>query len=202
VATVGILGSHVARLHTLVLQSPPDLAALFAIGIMAAGIVRAKKDRGGWPWHWLALAAAAPVLLAISLQGSRWTLAPRHLLWVDLALGPTVACLLLGVAAGRPRPFVRVLDSRPIRSLGLSSYSLYLVHAPIVIVVYARIVGPHYHHGPTAFLVMVAIVVPMTIVFARLFAAAFEHPFLRQSGRSHLPLVSHVRGRKVAHLRS
>jgi peptidoglycan/LPS O-acetylase OafA/YrhL len=121
---------------------------------------------------------------------------------VDLALGPTVACLLLGVAAGRPRPFVRVLDSRPIRSLGLSSYSLYLVHAPIVIVVYARIVGPHYHHGPTAFLVMVAIVVPMTIVFARLFAAAFEHPFLRQSGRSHLPLVSHVRGRKVAHLRS
>jgi peptidoglycan/LPS O-acetylase OafA/YrhL len=202
VATVGILGSHVARLHTLVLQSPPDLAALFAIGIMAAGIVRARNDRGGWPWHWLALTAAAPVLLAISLQGARWTLAPRHLLWVDLALGPAVACLLLGVATGRPRPFVRVLDSRPIRSLGLSSYSLYLVHAPIVIVVYARIVGPHYHHGPTAFLVMVAIVVPMTIVFARLFAAAFEHPFLRQSGRSQLPLVSHVRGRKVAHLRS
>jgi hypothetical protein len=33
---------------------------------------------------------------------------------------------------------------------------------------------------PTAFLVMVAIVVPVTVVFARLFAAAFEQPFLRQ----------------------
>jgi peptidoglycan/LPS O-acetylase OafA/YrhL len=202
VATVGILGPHVARLHTLVIQSPPDLAALFAIGIMAAGIVGATKARGGWHWPWLALAAALPVLLAISLQGSRWTLAPRHLLWVDLALGQAVACLLLGVAAGRPRPFVRLLDSRPIRSLGLSSYSLYLVHEPIVVVAYERIVRPHFHHGSTAFLVMVGIVVPVTIVFARMFAAVFEQPFRRQSGRSQLPLVSHVRLRKVAHLRS
>jgi peptidoglycan/LPS O-acetylase OafA/YrhL len=202
VPTVGILGPHVTRRHTLVIQSPPDLAALFAIGIMAAGIVGATKARGGWHWPWLALAAALPVLPAISLQGSRWTLAPRHLQWVDLALGPAVACPLLGVAAGRPRPFVRLLDSRPIRSLGLSSYSLYLVHEPIVVVVYERIVRPHFHHGSTAFLVMVGIVVPVTIVFARMFAAVFEQPFLRQSGRSQLPLVSHVRLRKVAHLRS
>jgi peptidoglycan/LPS O-acetylase OafA/YrhL len=202
VATVGILGPNVARLQTFVIHSPPDLAALFALGIMAAGVVGATKARGGWPWPWLALAAAVPVLVAISLQGSRWTLAPRHLLWVDLALGPAVACLLLAVAAGRPRPFVRLLDSRPIRSLGLSSYSLYLVHEPIVVVAYERIVGPRYHHGPTAFLVMVAIVVPVTVVFARMFAAVFEQPFLRQSGQSQRPLVSHVRFRRAANLQS
>jgi peptidoglycan/LPS O-acetylase OafA/YrhL len=202
VASVGIVGPHVPWLHTLVVQSPPELAALFAVGIMAAGIVGASKDRRGAPWHWLAFAAAVPVLLAISLQGSRWTLAPRHLLWVDLALGPAVACLLLGVAAGRPGPFVGFLDSRPIRSLGLSSYSLYLIHAPIVVVVYARIVGPRYHHGPMAFLVMVAIAVPLTIVFARVFAAVFERPFLRQSRPSQLLLLSHLRVRRVAHLRS
>jgi peptidoglycan/LPS O-acetylase OafA/YrhL len=181
VATVGILGPHTPRLHTFVIHSPPDLAALFAIGIMAAGVLFTNKARGGWPWPWLALAAAAPVILAISLQGSAWTLAPRHLLWVDLALGPAIACLLLGVASGRPRLFTRLLDSRPIRSLGLSSYSLYLVHEPIVVVAYERIVGPRYHHGPTAFLVMVAIVVPVTVVFARMFAAVFERPFLRQN---------------------
>jgi hypothetical protein len=39
---------------------------------------------------------------------------------------------------------------------------------------------PRYHHGPTAFLVMVAIVVPVPVAFARLFAAVFEQPFLRQ----------------------
>jgi peptidoglycan/LPS O-acetylase OafA/YrhL len=185
-----------------VIQSPPDLAALFAIGIMAAGVVGAKKARGEWPWPWFALAASMPVLLTISLQGSKWTLVPRHLLWVDIALGPAAACLLLGVAAGRPRPFVRLLDWRPIRSLGFSSYSLYLVHEPIVVVVYERVVGPRYHHGPTAFLVMAAIVLPVTIVFARMFAAVFEQPFLGQSARSQLARVSHVRLRRLAHLRS
>jgi peptidoglycan/LPS O-acetylase OafA/YrhL len=202
VATVVIASAHLSWLHTLVIQSPPDLAALFAMGILAAGFVVSSNDREATHWHWLALAAAVPVLLAISLQGSRWTLVPRHLVWVDLALGPAVACLLLGVAAGHPRPFVGLLDSRPIRSLGGSSYSLYLIHAPIVVVVYARIVGPRYHHGATAFLVMVAIVIPVTIALARIFAAVFERPFLRRDGRTRLPLVSHFRFRRVAHLRS
>jgi peptidoglycan/LPS O-acetylase OafA/YrhL len=202
VAFVAILGLHIARLNDFVIHSPPDLAVLFAVGIVAAGIAGATKAPGGLPWPWLALAAAAPVLLAISLQGSRWTLTPRHLLWVDIALGPAVACLLLGVAAGRPRRLVGLLDSRPIRSLGLSSYSLYLIHMPIVVVAYQLIVGPHFHHGSTAFLVMVAVVVPATIVFARMFAAVFEQPFLRPSVRARDPLVSQVRFRRLAHLRS
>jgi peptidoglycan/LPS O-acetylase OafA/YrhL len=201
VVTAGIVSPHVARLHSFVIQSPPELAALFAMGIMAAGIVGASKDQTGGRWHLLAFAAAAPVLLVISLQGSRWTLAPRHLLWVDLALGPAVACLLLGLAAGRPRPLVGLLDSRPIRSLGLSSYSLYLIHAPIVVVMYARVVGPRYHHGPMAFFVMVAIVVPVTTVFAGMFAAVFERPFLRQSMPSQRVSLSHPRLRRVVHLR-
>ena len=185
VAAVGIAGPHNPRLHTFVIQSPPDLAALFAIGILAAGAVGASRSRKAWPWAWLALAAAAPVLLTIRWQGSVWTL--THLLWVDLALGPAVACLLVGLATGRPAPLVRLLDSRPIRSLGLSSYSVYLLHEPIVVVVYKRIVAQRYHHGPTAFLVMAAIVVPVTIALAWLFAAVFERPFLRPRNRVPAP---------------
>jgi peptidoglycan/LPS O-acetylase OafA/YrhL len=182
VAAVGIVGPHNLWLHTLIVQSPPELAALFAIGILAAGIVGGA--RRGWPWAWLALAAAAPVLATIWRRGSVWTLTPTHLLWVDLALGPAVACLLVALATGHPAPLVRLLDSRPIRSLGLSSYSLYLIHEPIVIVVYQRIVLPRYHHGTTAFLVAVGIVVPVTIVFARFFASVFEQPFLQHGGRA------------------
>lgn len=183
VAAVGIVGPHDPRLHTFVIQSPPDLAALFALGIAAAGIV-ASQVRRGWPWGWLALGAAAPVLLTIAWRGSRWTLSPTHLLWVDLAVGPAVACLLAGLATGRAAFLLRLLDSRPIRSLGLSSYSLYLLHGPIVVVVYQRVVLPWLHHGAVAFLVTVALVVPVTIVFARMFAAVFERPFLRHRGRA------------------
>ena len=91
VAMVGIVGPHVSHLDVFVIQSAPDLAALFAVGILAAGIVGASAGRRSWPWAWLALAAAAPVVGAIWWQGSVWTL--DHLFWVDLALArPSRAC--------------------------------------------------------------------------------------------------------------
>jgi peptidoglycan/LPS O-acetylase OafA/YrhL len=186
VAAVGIAAPHDRPLHTLVIQSPPDLAALFALGILAAGIVGASADRRAWAW--LALAAVAPVVATIWWRGSVWTL--THLLWVDLALGPAVACLLIGLSSGRPAPLLRLLDSRPIRTLGSSSYSLYLIHEPIVIAVYKLVVAGRFHNGVSAFLVMVALVLPLTILFARAFAHVFEQPFLRQGSRAGLRRAS------------
>jgi peptidoglycan/LPS O-acetylase OafA/YrhL len=174
VAALGIVGPHVSPLNTFLIQSPPDLAALFAIGILSAGIVGASSRRRAWPWPWLALAAAAPVIAAIWWQGSVWTL--DHLLWVDLALGPAVACLLAALATGRPAPLLRLLDARPIRNLGLSSYSLYLTHGPIVVVAYELIVVGWLGYGVRAFLVSLVLVLPAAILFARGFAALFEAP--------------------------
>ena len=116
VTAIGIVGPHVSHLDTFVTQSAPDLAALFALGVLAAGIVSAGKTRRSWPWAWLALAAVTPVLLLIWWRGSVWT--GDHLYWVDLALGPAIACLLAGLATGRPAPLVRLLDARPVRGLG------------------------------------------------------------------------------------
>jgi peptidoglycan/LPS O-acetylase OafA/YrhL len=191
VATVGIVGPHVAHLDFIVVQSPPDLAALFAVGILSAGIVGAGTARRSWPWAWLALAAAAPVLATIWWQGSIWTL--DHLFWVDLMLGPAVGCLLAGLATGQPAPLLRLLDTRPLRSLGWSSYSLYLTHGPIVVVVYERVVAGRVSPGVPAFLVSLALVVPLTIAFARVFASVFETPF--RSGRSIGLLRQSIRNR-------
>jgi peptidoglycan/LPS O-acetylase OafA/YrhL len=178
VAAVGILGPHLSHFKVFVIQSPPDLAALFAVGVLSAGIVDASMARRSWPWPRLALAAAAPVLAAIWWQGSVWTL--DHLFWVDLALGPAIACLLAGLATGRPASLLRLLDARPMRAVGESSYSLYLTHAPILIVVYRLIVAGRVSQGVPAFLVTLALVLPLTIVFARLFASVFETPFRRR----------------------
>jgi peptidoglycan/LPS O-acetylase OafA/YrhL len=175
VVTLGILGPHVPGLDVFVIQSPPDLAALFAVGVLAAGIVGASGARRSWPWAWIALAAAAPVLATIWWQGSVWTL--DHLFWVDLTLGPAVGCLLAGLVTGHPAPLVRLLDARPMRNLGSSSYSLYLTHGPIVVVVYEKVVAGRVPQGIPAFALSVALVVPLTIVFARVFASVFESPF-------------------------
>ena len=178
VATVGVVGPHISGVETFVIQSPPDLAALFAVGVLTAGIVGASEARKSWPWGWLALAAAAPVVATIWWQGSVWTL--HHLFWIDLALGPAIACLLAGLATGHAAPLLRLLDARPVRTLGLSSYSLYLIHGPIVVLVYEKIVAVRVGQGVPAFLVSLALVLPLTIVFARVFASVFETPFLRQ----------------------
>jgi peptidoglycan/LPS O-acetylase OafA/YrhL len=174
VAAVGIVGPHLDRLGTFVAQSPPELAALFALGIAGAGVV-ASGYRRSWPWPWLALVAAAPVFATIVWQGSAWTF--DHLFWIDLALAPAIACLLIGLANGRPAPLLRLLDARPIRGLGASSYSLYLTHAPIVAIVTELIVARWFHPGPAAFFVSLAIVLPLSIAFARAFASVFEHGF-------------------------
>jgi peptidoglycan/LPS O-acetylase OafA/YrhL len=181
VAALGIVGPHVSRLDTFVIHTPPDLAALFAVGILTAGIVQAGNTSRSWPWHWLALAAVVPVVAAIWWRGTAWT--NDNLLWVDLALGPAVMCLLAALATGRATRLLRLLDARPMRKLGTSSYSLYLIHAPIVVVVYEKIVAGRVGQGVPAFLVSIALVLPLTVVFARLFARLFETPFLQRRSR-------------------
>ena len=196
VAALGVIGPHVARLDTFVIQSPPDLAALFAVGVVIAGIVGAARARRSWPWGWLALAAVAPVLVTVWVQRSVWTL--DHLFWVDLALGPATACLLAALAAGHLVPVLRLLDTRPICKLGWCSYSLYLTHAPIVVVVYEKIVAGRVAQRVPAFLVTVGLALPLTIVFARVFAAVFEIPFLTQRTWSQTASVPRPRAEGVA----
>ncbi len=184
VIAVGALGELDVSVGSLVTQLTPDLAVLFAVGILAADIHAARqRDQSGpsrLPWHWLALALVVPVLVTAGVRGSVWTI--DHLFWVDLALGPAVGCLLVAIASGRPVPLLSVLQTRPLRSLGSFSYSLYLTHAPIVIAIYYGLVRGRVPAGVPTFVVLVAVVVPLTIVFARVFAAVFELPFQRHRG--------------------
>ena len=195
VTAIGIFGPHIPRLDTFVTQSAPDLAALFALRVLAAGVVSAGKTRRSWPWAWLALAAVTPVLLLIWWRGSVWT--GDHLYWVDLALGPAIACLLAGLATGRPAPLVRLLDARPVRGLGRCSYSLYLTHAPIVAIVCERIVAGRVARGVPFFLVSLALVLPLTLLFARVFAAMFEIPFQRRRAAPGTTARAHPRAQGV-----
>jgi peptidoglycan/LPS O-acetylase OafA/YrhL len=181
VLTLGVCGAaHVRAATNLVNQYTPDLAVLFAIGVAAAGILSPTERRRARPWHWFALGLAVPVFALIAWKGSVWTI--DHFFWVDMAFGPAIGCLLASVATDRSRPVVRLLDTLPLRRLGSFSYSLYLTHAPIVIAVYYGLMVGRVSPGVPMFLVLCAIVLPLTVLFARLFAEVFELPFQRRRG--------------------
>ncbi len=192
VVTIGLLAPHVAWANDALVQFTPDLAVLFAVGVLAAGIVTARERIRALPWGWFALAAGVPLIVVISINGEAWSNA--NLFWVDLASAPAIGCMLAAIATSKPRMLVRFLDARPLRSLGSFSYSLYLTHLPIVIAVAYGLVLPRVPTGTPTFLVLVAILVPTTILFARLFATFFEIPFQRHRGwRALLRSVSPVR---------
>ncbi|MEV4456890.1 acyltransferase [Microbispora sp. NPDC049633] len=188
VALIGLLAPSVPAVD-LFMRLTPQFAVLFAIGAVAAGVAAGMTAHGEthenaspWPSRlpWLALAAAAPVVLLIVVRGPEWTV--DHYFWVDLAVGPAAGLLLASVAAGRPRLLVRLLDTRALRRLGSFSYSLYLIHAPIVVVVNRMVLAPRLAPGVTMFLATLVLTVPLTLLAAWLFASVFELPFQRHRG--------------------
>jgi peptidoglycan/LPS O-acetylase OafA/YrhL len=180
VVIIGLLGPHVPLMNSALIKFTPDLAVLFAVGLLAAGIVTAGEHTRSRPWAGYALAATVPVIALMVVKGYTWS--NLNLFWLDLAWAPAIGCLLAAIATSRPRPVVRFLDSRLPRSLGSCSYSLYLTHLPIVIAVSYGLVLGRVAAGTPTFFVLAIIVLPVTVCFARLFAAVFELPFQRHRG--------------------
>ncbi|HMI25950.1 MAG TPA: acyltransferase [Streptosporangiaceae bacterium] len=180
VVTIGLLGPHVPLMNSALVKFTPDLAVLFAVGLLAAGIVTAGEHTRSRPWAGYALAATVPAIALMVVKGSTWS--SLNLFWLDLAWAPAVGCFLAAIATSRPRPVIRFLDGRLPRSLGSCSYSLYLTHMPIVIAVSYGLVLGRVATGTPTFFVLAAILLPVTVCFARLFAAVFELPFQRHRG--------------------
>jgi peptidoglycan/LPS O-acetylase OafA/YrhL len=177
----------------------PQLAVGFTIGVVAAGVARNER----WqrvPFLWLAVAAAVPPLTLIAVMGSTWTV--EHYFWVDLAVLPAIALLLAAIGAGRAPRVSRAVDVAPIRSLGGFSYSLYLIHAPIVVAIAALVVRPRVGTGVSALLLMLAVALPIALVAARLFAALFDLPFQRHKSWSALLAAAQARVRSLRGVRS
>ncbi len=195
VVTIGLLGPHVPLMNSALVKFTPDLAVLFAVGLLAAGIVSAPERTRSRPWAGCALAAAVPVIALMVVKGSTWS--NLNLFWLDLAWAPALGCFLAAIATSRPRPVIRFLDGRLPRSLGACSYSLYLTHMPIVIAVSYGLVLGRVAAGTPAFFVLAAILLPVTVCFARLFAAVFEIPFQRHRGWIALRQAMSARLRKL-----
>ncbi|GAA5194334.1 hypothetical protein GCM10023322_58450 [Rugosimonospora acidiphila] len=193
VVAIGLVhptGSPVNRLTGLT----PLFIPVFTMGVVGAGIVVAGQRARRSPWPWLAGLAAAPLLALMVWGGSVWTVDNYY--WIDLAAGPAMALLLAAVATRRPAPLVWLLATRPVRGLGEFSYSLYLIHLPIVVVVSRELAGPHVAAGLPAFWVTLGAAVPISLATAWAFSRVFELPFRRYRGWGPMWAAAGARARR------
>lgn len=97
---------------------------------------------------------------------------------VDLVVGAAVALVLAGLCDTRPIALARFLGSRPLRRLGSFSYSMYLVHLPLLTLLSYYVLDSTSLDGVSLFAVMLATGVPTVLVGSWLFYLVFERPFV------------------------
>jgi peptidoglycan/LPS O-acetylase OafA/YrhL len=156
----------------------PQFLALFALGVLAAHLGRGERAaRARLPAAAIAATAFAAVVGLALVVGSARMVASYF--WVDLLFGLATAALLCALCAGGVAWIRRPLQSRAGLRLGLFSYSIYLMHAPVlgVLDLYAvrRLGLPPVAH----FAALLALALPAVLAVCWGFHLLFEAPFLR-----------------------
>jgi len=124
---------------------PPQfigLCACFVLGMGGATLLHHRETRWlAYPWG-----KTAAVLLALLSGLCAWwghAEAERHLALLDLLCALATVALLLGAARARPGDQIRsALEAPALVAAGTFSYSLYLVHAPLLQLIWQYAIQP------------------------------------------------------------
>ena len=159
----------------------PQFLALFALGVLAVRLGTAGENAKLSRWLGaLGLAALLAVVASAILHGSEWMVA--HFFYVDLVFGLFVACAIYLLFTGGAGAARRPLTSRKMLRLGLFSYSIYLLHGPILGVLNQYLIDPLGIPALAKFGLLLVVGLPLVLVLCYGFHLLFEAPFLRHRG--------------------
>jgi len=163
---------------------------LFALGMFAAYISfssdAAATKYKAFPWRLIALAALPSYFFLKNVQHE----------WAHLAGEAAFGCFasaLLIIASINPKGWLRAfLNFKPLIFVGWFSYSLYLIHAPLI-QVFLQYNFSQIQLGPNHLcIVLLLLGLPLIALISLLFYFFFEEPFLRtkmpQSGNRPIKL--------------
>lgn len=105
--------------------------------------------------------------------------------WMDLLVACAAIALIVAMATGQAAVVVALFSLKPVAGLGVFSYSLYLVHAPLLQVFWQLAVVPLGLDRDANLVLVWALGVPAMILCAYGFYRAAERPFLELAQRRH-----------------
>lgn len=157
----------------------PHFLGLFALGAAGAAIGTSEKS-AHLPWGAIASAIGIPLLLAMQFRHALFAV---YRIPADFAVGlAAMTFLIYGAVCTRreesaTNPVLRCLEAPVTMWLGAISYSLYLIHAPVLASLHVVTRSFQLQALPTL-LVLLGIGVPAALLAAHGFHLAFERPFL------------------------
>jgi peptidoglycan/LPS O-acetylase OafA/YrhL len=173
---ITVVAAYVAAFalrHTIWEGMTLHYVALFGMGCLAARLSGNKSGRR-FCKPAISIALAAFVGFICAVKGWQW--ASDRFIYLDFPVGVATAVMLIHTSAnGKVRKF---LSFRPFVVVGTFAYSLYLIHAPILQVAWQISVKPLGLTGLRAFLMLLAVGVPMALVVSFCFYRACERPFM------------------------
>jgi peptidoglycan/LPS O-acetylase OafA/YrhL len=162
----------------------PWYLGLFAMGCAAAvyGSRALSRRLVAWCRALCLLGWAVPALLIVWGGNSFFK---QNVAYLGTLIGVATALTLLvmfrEVSDGRPSVLTRLVSWGPLVRIGLFSYSLYLVHAPLLHLldrIFTATIGPR----PEQMFVLLLATSPLIVGASYLFFLAFEKPFMTQAG--------------------
>jgi peptidoglycan/LPS O-acetylase OafA/YrhL len=176
----------------------PQFLMLFGFGVLAAWMAHGKGPRLSQRTAVVGMLCAFGGFVALAVShGSPWMAA--HWFDVDTVVGIGVACGLLVASRSEGRWKAATLASRPAVFVGGFSYSIYLIHGPLLELV-RRFVMLRLDLPPLLnFAVLLTLVLPVILVACYAFFVVFERPFLTRRDLASLrtlPVWTYAAGRR------
>jgi peptidoglycan/LPS O-acetylase OafA/YrhL len=180
----GILAGYILRYVTNHLGFGGVTAhylALFSLGMLGATISmsadpkwRALRER--LPWNAITMAIAAILVVAHCVMG--WEKFAGRYVWIDFVIGLWAMSLL--VTASQSVKSTWLLSARLLTWIGTFAYSLYLIHAPLLQVLWQYILRPMHLPALFAFLTLAFAGVPTIVLLSYGFYLLCERPFINK----------------------
>jgi peptidoglycan/LPS O-acetylase OafA/YrhL len=169
--------SHLGPPFTKIHHLTPQLLALFALGVLAVDLGRSQgAARLRRPLVVIGSSALGAVVILAIAKGSVWMV--RQYFTIDIIFGVGVASLMAVMYGGGLPRLRRVLASRLGLFLGLFSYSIYLMHGPILGLFERLILNPMNVAPLARFALLLVVGIPVVLVVCYGFYLMFEAPFM------------------------
>lgn len=181
----GLVAAEPVPVRVIEIERLPGRLDQFVIGMLAGSAFVAATVRGWRPQHparWFVAGVLGIALVIAALivnADTYWDGHPLLFVWHGL-FSVALVPMLLG-AAWSAKPAMVLLANRAMRHLGAISFGVYLWHMPLVLALVPHL--PASWPTSARFWLLLALVLPATLVLAQLSHVLIEQPFLRRRSR-------------------